>query len=83
MSRSRRKRPFCSVTVRGFRHGEHWEKKIASRKIRHRVRQILEKTDPQNDPVLPETRELSDRWSFRKDVKLRFDPSRHPECMRK
>ncbi len=83
MSRSRRKRPFCSVTVCGFRHGEHRDKKIASRKLRHRVRQVLRKFDLGVDHVFPVTRELSNRWTFRKDAKLRFNPLRNPECMRK
>jgi len=83
MSRSRRKHPICGNTVSGFNRGEHWDKKKASRKLRHKTRQILRFCNSESDPVLPELREVSNVWLFQKDGKFRFDPRRLPDCMRK
>lgn len=83
MSRSRRKHPICGITASGFKYGEHEDKKRASRRLRHRIRQMIRSCFVESDPILPELRELSDIWLFRKDGKLRFDPARSPEGMRK
>ena len=83
MSRSRRKHPFCGITASGFKYGEHEDKKRASRRLRHKTRQIIRSCNVLSDPILPVLRELSSVWWFRKDGKQRFDPNRSPDCMRK
>lgn len=83
MSRSRRKHPICGITASGCKYGEHEDKKRASRRLRHKTRQMIRSCNVESDPILPELRELSDIWWFRKDGKLRFNPDRSSECMRK
>lgn len=80
MSGSRRKRPFCSITSSGFRKGEKDEKRLSSRIVRRRVAAALAAGE---ERPLHDHLEGLDPYGMRKDGKQRFDPVRHPECMRK
>ncbi|HST62298.1 MAG TPA: hypothetical protein VLK84_26580 [Longimicrobium sp.] len=77
MSRSRRKTPVAGITTSD---SEKQDKRLANRRLRRRVREIL---PAEPDGVLPALREVSSVWCFDKDGKMRFDPESHPRLMRK
>jgi hypothetical protein len=77
MSRSRRKTPVRGITTS---ETEKRDKRLANRRLRHRVRAVL---PAEPDGVLPALREVSCVWCFDKDGKQRFDPHVHPDWMRK
>jgi len=78
MSRSRRKRPFSGITSSDT---EKQDKRIANRKLRRKVRvRLAVDAEPE---TLPHVRDVSDPWAMSKDGKMRFDPDRHPDLMRK
>jgi hypothetical protein len=81
MSRSRRKRPFASMTVTGFDRGEKKDKQRANRTLRQKTKQVMAKGD--EDRVAIDKKDVSNVYTFRKDGKQRFDPRRHPKMMRK
>ncbi len=78
MSRSERKTPITGITT--ATSGKQ-DKRIANRQLRRRVKQLLD-VNPATE-VLPLEREVSDVWLMDKDGKIRFDPERHPDLMRK
>lgn len=78
MSRSRRKTPVAGITTAT---SEKQDKRDANRRLRRCVNQRLVR-NPEID-VLPLERETSNVWVMDKDGKLRFDPDRFPELMRK
>ena len=78
MSRSRRKHPFRAITTA---ESEKQDKRAYNRGFRHATKQAIT-ADPTGES-LPVLREHSDPWSMDKDGKLRFDPAKHPELMRK
>lgn len=67
MSRSRRKMPFIGVTTA---NSEKQDKRLAHRRWRHVVKQILA-CNPH--AVLPLLREVSDIWCWAKDGRQRID----------
>jgi len=78
MARSHRKTPICGITTA---HSEKIDKKIWHSRMRARTHTHL--NSGRDTDVMPITREVSNVWSFAKDGKQRFDPSRHPKLMRK
>lgn len=68
MSRSFKKSPVTSVAVCNY--GEKWDKQHANRKLRRRVILALVR----ESEVLPQLREVSDRWVFMKDGKHWYSP---------
>ncbi|HXF38109.1 MAG TPA: hypothetical protein VN687_00210 [Blastocatellia bacterium] len=78
MSRSRRKTPIHGMTTA---RSEKKDKRLYNRRFRHVSKQALH-VSPQQEP-LPHLREHSNPWSMDKDGKVRFDPKKHPEWMRK
>jgi hypothetical protein len=78
VSRSRRKNPFTGFSTAD---SEKEDKRIANRKERRKIRQVL---PAEPDPVqLPHRRELSNVWSMDKDGKRRVDPEANPKLLRK
>jgi hypothetical protein len=77
MSRSIRR-----TSISGMRTApsEKQDKRLANRRLRRIVRCRLAW---QFAEVLPELREISDRWSFKKDGKAYFDRVRYGRLMRK
>lgn len=67
MSRSRRKMPITGMTTAD---SEKQDKRLANRKLRRKVRQVL----PEEPEVLPDLREVSDPWTMDKDGKKWIDP---------
>lgn len=67
MSRSYRKTPISGITIGD---SEKWDKQKANRKLRHKVKEAVEK----DAEVLPERREVSNVYMFWKDGKHWFDP---------
>lgn len=80
MSRSRRKKPFASITVAGFNRSDKEDKRRCNQILRSRNKQLLAKGD---DEKLITKNEALNVYTFRKDGKRRFDPKRHPDMMRK
>lgn len=78
MSNSRRKRPLAGITTAT---SEKAEKSAANRRSRRTNEQILRSTH--DEDALRHKRETSNPWLMAKDGKLRFDPARHPELLRK
>jgi hypothetical protein len=78
MARSRRKRPIRGITTAD---SEKQDKCIASRRERHRNRQILDYS--LDDTLLMLRRQAGDPWLMNKDGKAFFDPTKYPELMRK
>lgn len=68
MSRSVKKSPVTSVAV--YNYSEKWDKQHANRKLRRRVSLALNR----EAEVLPQLREVSDRWVFMKDGKHWYGP---------
>lgn len=60
---------------------EKADKRLANRTLRARVRAQL--TTHGDECPLPILREVSDPWCMSKDRKLRFDPQRYLQLMRK
>lgn len=84
MSHSRRRQPFSSTTCSGWNRGEQAEKRAASRAVRRLTRQALHAQDVECDADIPRpSRAFTDSWMWAKDGKLRFDPRRSPELLRK
>jgi uncharacterized protein (DUF1684 family) len=78
MSRSRRKTPICGITTATTDH--RW-KKLAARKLRHRVKQELVAT-LDGDRFAGKRWDLVDPWTSEKDGKSYWrDPD--PKWMRK
>lgn len=75
MSRSKKHSPFFSYTTA---LSEKADKRFANRKLRHTVDQELDRIakDPEiaDEVVLPEIRDVSDRWFFDKDGKHYWNP---------
>ena len=78
MSRSRRKTPISGITTATSDH--RW-KKMAARKLRHRVKQELT-TKLECDRFPGKRWDLVNPWSSEKDGKRWFG-DRYPEVMRK
>lgn len=78
MSHSSRRHPVIGITTAT---SEKSDKQLAHRRHRRRVHVVLDQ-DP-DTPVLPHSRETSDRWTMAKDGKQRFDPRRFSELLRK
>jgi len=78
MSRSRKKTPVHGITTAS---SEKQDKRLYNRRFRRVVKQLL-RQNPECE-VLPHLREYSNPWSMDKDGKVRFDPAKHPELMRK
>lgn len=79
MSRSRKHNPFTGITKA---KSEKEDKRFHNRRLRKRVSETIRREDPEN-LVLPNEQEVSEVYSWNKDGKFRFDPSRFPEYMRK
>lgn len=60
---------------------EKYEKRLANRRLRKRVRQALS-TCPKSE-ILPDLREVSSPWTMAKDGKRWYDPKRFPGVLRK
>lgn len=77
MSRSRRKNPFCSITVSGFNRGEKDEKRLINRKVRRKNRSMISiDVETSNEIIfIDKAREIHEVWDMRKDGKKRFDPN--------
>ena len=78
MSRSRKKTPVHGMTTA---RSEKKDKRLYNRRFRRVSKQALQVSPQQK--VLPHLREHSDPWCMDKDGKVRFDPKKHPEWMRK
>ena len=78
MSRSRKKAPVLGLTTTT---SEKKDKRLYNRRFRRVSKQALQ-VDPQRE-VLPHLREYSDPWAMNKDGKVRFDPTKHSDWMRK
>ena len=78
MSRSRRKAPIAGITGA---QSDHLWKKMAARKLRHRVKQELN-ASRDGDRLAGKRWDLVNRWSSEKDGKSWFG-NRFPEHMRK
>ena len=78
MSRSRKKTPVHGMTTA---RSEKKDKRLYNRRFRRVSKQALQ-FNPEQE-VLPHLREYSNPWSMDKDGKVRFDPKKHPEWMRK
>lgn len=78
MSRLRRKHTFSGILNAD---SEKEDKSHYNRCFRQAVEQFL-RTDP-NGESLPILREHRDPWSMNKDGKIRFDPAKYPNLMRK
>lgn len=78
MARSRKKTPRRGITTAS---SEKQDKRLYNRCFRRVSKQAL-KINPERE-VLPQLREYSNPWSMAKDGKVRFDPKKHPEWMRK
>ncbi|MEL7363701.1 MAG: hypothetical protein AAFN13_16615 [Bacteroidota bacterium] len=79
MSRSRKKTPISGITTAT---SEKYDKRLANRRLRRRVRQHLA-TGHIDSADLPLLREVSNVWAMDKDGKLYFDPATHPKRLRK
>ena len=77
MSRSMRRTSISGMTLAP---SEKQDKRLANRRLRRIVRCRLLW---QAAEVLPDLREISNRWSFKKDGKAYFDPVRYGRLMRK
>jgi hypothetical protein len=75
MSRSIRRTSISGMTTAP---SEKQDKRLANRRLRRIVRNRLIFAE-----VLPDLREISDRWSFKKDGKVYFDRVRYSRLMRK
>lgn len=81
MSRSRRHTPITGVTCSD---SEKWEKRKANRKLRRLIREAVRKmVDSEDEPVLPEAREVSDVWDWSKDGKIYWGEDEDPKLFRK
>jgi hypothetical protein len=78
MSRSRKKTPVHGITTA---NSEKKDKRLYNRRFRRVTKQVL-RVSPLRE-VLPHLREYSNPWCMDKDGKVRFDPKKHPEWMRK
>ena len=78
MSHSRKKEPFAGITTAP---SEKEDKRQANRLLRHKVRQQLAE-NPETD-VPSAIQDVSDPWAMGKDGKIRFDPEKRPDKMRK
>ena len=78
MSRSRKKTPVCWACC----DSEKDEKSKWHRRMRATILIRLHNADP-DEVILPHEREISNIWELGKCGKWRFDPSEHPELMRK
>ena len=78
MSRSRRKTPISGITTA---KSDHLWKKMAARKLRHRVKQELNAT-LDGDRFAGKRWDLVDPWTSEKDGKSWFG-DRFPKLMRK
>lgn len=76
MSRSMRKTPIVGFTTAD---SEKTDKRVANRRLRRRVRQLLD----EHSDVLPHVREVFNAHDMSKDGKGWFDPKRFPQYMRK
>lgn len=77
MSRSRKKNPFCGISLA---KSEKSDKQIANRKNRRINKEILKTFD---DSKLLSIFETSDKWIMAKDGKQMINPLKNPECIRK
>jgi hypothetical protein len=77
MSRSTRRTPISGIRMVS---SEKQDKRLANRRLRRIVRCRLMWHFAE---VLPDLREVSDVWSFRKDGKTYFDRGRYYRLMRK
>ena len=78
MARSRKKTPVHGMTTAS---SEKEDKRFYNRRFRRVSKQAL-RVNPERE-VLPHLREYSNPWCMDKDGKVRFDPKKHPELMRK
>jgi len=77
MSRSRKKTPISGVTTS---NSEKDDKRQANRRYR-RISKVLMQV--RGDEALIDRRAISNVWLFAKDGKVRIDPRRNPDLMRK
>ena len=85
MSNSRRKTNITGITRA---ESEKQDKILAHRRMRRAVRgklrpYLVAKLGGDVENTLPLPREVSNVYSFAKDGKQRFNPSKYPELMRK
>jgi len=80
MSRSKRKNPVRGITTS---ESEKADKVAAHRRVRRRVKTVIQSPPESETETLPHERELSNPWAMAKDGKARFDPVRHRELLRK
>jgi hypothetical protein len=78
MARSTKRTSIAGISMAS---SEKADKRLANRRYRRRVRQVLA-TEPGAD-LLPERRELSNVWTMAKDGKHWFDPLLYPGVLRK
>ena len=78
MARSRKKTPLQGMTTAS---SEKKDKRLYNRRFRRVSKQALH-VNPERE-VLPYLKEYSDPRCMDKDGKVRFDPKKHPERMRK
>jgi hypothetical protein len=80
MSRSYLHKPVTGIAKA---RSEKQDKRLAHRSLRAAERVALEVALEEDDAIFPTLREVSDRNSFDKDGKARFDPKVLPHLMRK
>ncbi len=78
MSRSCKKSPVHGVTSAS---SENEDKRLYNRRYRRAIKLVLHE-NPELE-VQPHIYEYSDPWCMDKDGKVRFDPEKHPEWLRK
>jgi len=78
MSRSRRSTPIAGITCAA---SEKSDKRVANRKGRRVNREILSASN--DDSLLRDRKATGDPWNMSKDGKQFFNPSEHPNLMRK
>jgi hypothetical protein len=79
MSRSVRRSPFCGFTTA---ETERDWKAETNRKLRRASVRAMLRQDPEA-LVMPLKHEVKNQYSGPKDGRMRFDPERHPNLMRK
>ncbi len=78
MSRSRRSTPIAGITCAS---SEKSDKRVAARRDRRVNREILSASN--EDSLLKDRKATGDPWDMAKDGKQFFNPSEHPNLMRK
>jgi len=78
MARTRRRHPFSGITTV---ESDKQDRIVLNRPVRHRNSQVLRADG--DETRLKDARVLYGDWLCAKDSKIRFEPARFPEVMRK